>query len=55
VRIIVRRPHAYKFREQHKDAPIPGLVVLDGDGKFVGGVAMPSKSAVADVVKLLAK
>ncbi|MFY9341691.1 MAG: hypothetical protein WAT39_04335 [Planctomycetota bacterium] len=55
MRVIVRRPHAYKFKEQHKEAPIPGLVVLGGDGKFVGGVDLPSKNAVADVVKLLAK
>jgi len=54
VRVIVRRPHAYKFKEQHKDAPIPGLIVLDGDGRFVGGAPLPSKDAVDKIVRLLA-
>lgn len=53
--VIVRRPHAYKFREQNKETPIPGLVVLDADGKFLGGVSLPSEDAVEKVVKLLAK
>ena len=53
--IIVRRPHAYKFKRDHPKAPIPGLAVLDAEGKFVGGVALPSKDAVAEVVELLAR
>ncbi len=53
MRIIVRRPHAYRFREQHEQAPIPGFVVLDHDGTFVGGVPLPSAHAVAKVVELL--
>lgn len=53
--MIVRRPHAYKFREQHEAAPIPGLVVLDADGKFVGGVKLPAKDAVEQTVALLRK
>lgn len=53
--VIIRRPHAYKFKQQHAESPIPGLVVLDGEGKFLGGVALPSKNAVEEVVKLLAK
>lgn len=53
VRVIVRRPHAYKFKREHKQAPIPGLAVLDGEGKFVGGVALPSKNAVEKVLELL--
>lgn len=55
MRVIIRRPHAYRFRERYKDTPIPGFVVLDGDGKFLGCVALPSKDAVEGVVKLLAK
>ena len=53
VRVIVRRPHAYKFKFEHRKAPIPGLVVLDADGEFVGGVRVPSKNAVERVVELL--
>ena len=53
LRVIVRRPHAYKFRKEHGKAPIPGLVVLDAEGVFVGGVALPSKGAVEKAVGLL--
>lgn len=53
VRVIVRRPHAYKFKREHQKAPIPGLVVLDAEGKFVGGVALPSKDAVDKLVEIL--
>lgn len=53
--MIVRRPHAYKFKRLHKDAPIPGLVVLDADGKYLGSVGLPRKDAVTEIVKLLTK
>ena len=53
MKVIVRRPHAYKFKRQHISAPIPGLAVLDGDGKYLGGVALPSSNAVDKVVELL--
>ena len=53
VRIIVRRPHAYKFKSEHRKAPIPGLVVLNAEGEFVGGVALPSKGAAQRLVELL--
>ena len=55
MKVIVRRPHAYKFKRQYEKAPIPGFVVLDADGEFVGGVKLPSKNAVAVVVELLGK
>ena len=55
LRVIVRRPHAYKFQEEHKEAPIPGLVVLDSTGKYLGGVALPSRDAVERIVRLLGK
>jgi hypothetical protein len=55
VRIIVRRPHAYKFKAEHKKAPIPGLAVLDAEGRFVGGVPLPSKNAAEKVAKLLSR
>jgi hypothetical protein len=53
VRIIIRRPHAYKLKNDYADAPIPGLVVLDADGMFKGGAALPSKTAVEEIVKLM--
>ena len=33
VRLIVRRPHAYEFK--NKDKSVPGIVFLDGQGKVV--------------------
>ena len=53
VRIIIRRPHAYKVRAQYRKAPIPGLLVLDPKGKFLGGVALPSVDAAQQVAELL--
>ena len=55
VTVIVRRPHAYKFKRDHSKSPIPGLVVLNGAGEYLGGVTLPSKSAVSDIVKLMDK
>lgn len=49
----MRRPHAYKFKREHRKAPIPGLAVLDAEGNYVGGVPLPSKDAVAKIVELL--
>ncbi len=53
VTVIIRRPHAYKFKSEYRNAPIPGIAVLDADGKFVGGVRLPSKDAVDAIIKLL--
>ena len=55
VTVIVRWPHAYKFEREHRKAPIPGLAVLDAEGNYVGGVALPSEDAIAKVVELLGK
>lgn len=55
VTVIVRRPHAYKFKRQHRKAPIPGLIVLDADGEYLGGVALPSDGAANKIVELLGK
>ena len=35
MRLIVRRPHAYWFEQKYSKTPIPGLVLLDGEGKVV--------------------
>jgi hypothetical protein len=55
VRIIIRRPHAYSFKKTRSETPIPGIVLLDAEGKYLGGVALPGKDAVAKFVALLAK
>lgn len=52
VRVIVRRPHAYKFAADHEGSPIPGLVVLDADGKLLGALALPADDA-EEIAELL--
>ncbi len=32
VRLILRRPQAYAFRDRFKSVPIPGLVFMDAGG-----------------------
>lgn len=43
VRLVLRRPHAYKFSADHGDTPIPGLVVLDAEGKVAASLALPAE------------
>jgi hypothetical protein len=38
VRLIIRRPHAYEFKNKDKTVPIPGVVFLDAQRKVVGTV-----------------
>ncbi len=35
VRLIIRRPHAYWFKQRFPETPIPGLVVLSSEGKVL--------------------
>jgi len=53
--VLVRRPHAYKFRAEHPGTPIPGLVVLDAEGKVKGAVALSATDAVEKMVELLVR
>ena len=53
VRIIIRRPHAYQFQMMHPFAMIPGVTILDANGRFVGSVALPSTNAVDELTELL--
>jgi hypothetical protein len=57
VRLIVRRPHAYEFRQKFKaqEVPIPGIIVLDADGKLVGSSSLDSAKEVADKLNRLGK
>ena len=50
MRLIVRRPHAYQFRQKFKgqEVPIPGIIILDADGKLVGSSSLDSAKEVAD-------
>ena len=53
MRVIIRRPHAYKIKAKYPEARIPGLVVLDAEGEFLGALALPAKDAAARLAKLL--
>jgi hypothetical protein len=53
VRIIIRRPQAYEFKAAHDEAPIPGLVFLDGDGKVRGTHELDGDDAAATLVELM--
>ena len=41
----MRRPHAYTFIEQHAGAVVPGVVLLEADGRFVAAVSLQAKDA----------
>lgn len=45
VRVIIRRPHAYRFRERFAGAPIPGLAFLGPDGKMKGSLVFAGGDA----------
>jgi hypothetical protein len=55
VTVIIRRPHAYKFKRQHAAAPIPGVAFLNGDGEVLGTMRLPLKGAVERLVTLMSK
>jgi membrane-associated protease RseP (regulator of RpoE activity) len=57
VRLIVRRPHAYEFRQKFKgqEVPIPGIIVLDADGKLVGSASLDSANEVVEKLNGLVK
>jgi hypothetical protein len=53
VRIILRRPHAYEFKTKYEQAPIPGVIVLDAEGAWVGGFDFKGTKPVEDLLNLL--
>lgn len=57
MRLIVRRPHAYEFRQKFKgqEVPIPGVIVLDAAGKLVGSSSLDSAKEFADKLNDLGK
>ena len=55
VRIILRRPQTYEFRAKHKEAPIPGVVVLDGDGGVKGKYDLKGEDAAQQIAGMLEK
>ncbi len=55
VRVIVRRPHAYKFVEKDKTAAVPGIVFLDQEGNVVGSVQLDSAEKLVEKMNKLVK
>lgn len=55
MRLIIRRPHAYQFRSRHKQVPIPGIAILDVDGKLVDKHDLQGDDAAKTLADLLTK
>ena len=55
VRLIVRRPHAYEFKNKDKRVPIPGIAFLDAEGKVVGTLQLESAKQLVDKMNELTK
>jgi hypothetical protein len=57
VRVIVRRPHAYEFLRKFKrhEVPIPGVLILGDNGKFLGASSLESAKELAQKLHDLAK
>ena len=53
VRVLIRRPHAYKFRRDHPNAGIPCLAILNGKGRLLGGAKIPSADAVEQLLTVV--
>ena len=54
VRIIIRRPQAYKFRSKHRGVPIPGITFLNPDDKVLSTFVFASKDAAKRLVAKMA-
>ena len=55
MRVLIRRPHAYKFRRDHPKTAIPCLAIMNAEGRVLGGTAVPATNAVATILGLLEK
>jgi hypothetical protein len=55
VRLIIRRPHAYEFKNKDKSVPIPGIVFLDAQRKVVGTVQPESAKQLVEKMNELTK
>ncbi|MHC4514044.1 MAG: hypothetical protein ACYTGW_12890 [Planctomycetota bacterium] len=53
LRILIRRPHAYKFRRDHPKSPIPGIVLLDANGKVLASSRLPARGGVEALLDVL--
>ena len=56
MRVLIRRPHAYKFARAHPGSQIPGIVLLNTKGKVLAAsTRIPGRGGVEALVKLLDK
>ncbi len=55
VRLIIRRPHAYEFKNKDKSVPIPGMVFLNFQGKVVGAVQPESAKQLVEKMNELTR
>lgn len=55
VRVIVRRPHAYKFVEKDQTVAIPGIVLLDAEGNVIGSAHLDSAENLVEKLNELVK
>ena len=55
VRLIIRRPHAYEFKNKDKNVPIPGIVFLNGQGKVEAALVPESAKELVDKMAELTK
>ena len=53
VRILIRRPHAYKFGRQYRNSPIPGIVLLNAKGKVLASSRLPARGGVETLLDVL--
>jgi hypothetical protein len=56
VRLIVRRPHAYEFRQKFrgKAVPVPGMAFLDCEGKLRETAAIEDAKALVEKLRKVA-
>ena len=57
VRVILRDPHTEEFAAKHAkgEVPLPGLVVLDAEGKIAGACDLKAAESAAVVADVLTK
>lgn len=55
VRLIVRRPHVYEFKNKDRSVPIPGIVFLGAQGKVVGTGQLESAKQLVEKMSNLTK
>jgi hypothetical protein len=55
VRVIVRRPHAYRFLQKDRNVAIPGIIFLDSQGAVVATSKLDSAEQLIERMNKVAK